>query len=209
MIHITVIIQNRYAFDSDVVTGRQIRETATIPAGFSLSRRVQGGNEPIHDDEPVELRDGDHSSRDHLRMFHDREGVRALSRHRRTGTTRRETAAPDDGAADRRLERRQAVQVRPKAAQSGVECSFRGSSTPSSRAEPAGTHRRRATARIARLRCPRRTSSGSRRRGPGTNAQPHVQPAGGWPRAVRRRSRRTRRRRPGPGWPARDTRIHP
>lgn len=59
-VHVTVIIQNRYAFDSEVVTGRQIKERANIPAGFSLLRRAKGGNEPIRDDYPVELRSGDH-----------------------------------------------------------------------------------------------------------------------------------------------------
>ncbi len=60
LIHITVIVQKRYAFDSAVATGRQIREKANIPAGFSLHRRVQRGNEPIHDDESIELHNGDH-----------------------------------------------------------------------------------------------------------------------------------------------------
>jgi hypothetical protein len=59
-IRITVIIQNRYTFDTKVVTGRHIKEKANIPAGFSLHRRVKGGNEPIPDDAPVELRNGDH-----------------------------------------------------------------------------------------------------------------------------------------------------
>lgn len=59
-IHVTVIVQNRYTFDSEVVTGRQIKERANIPVGFSLHRRVRGGNEPIRDDESVELHDGDH-----------------------------------------------------------------------------------------------------------------------------------------------------
>jgi hypothetical protein len=56
---VTVIIQNRYAFD-EVVTGKQIKEKANIPASFSLHRRARGGNEPIRDDELVELRNGDH-----------------------------------------------------------------------------------------------------------------------------------------------------
>ena len=59
-IHITVVIQNRYTFDTEVTTGAQIKERANIPAGFSLHRRVKGGNEPIHDDESVELCNGDH-----------------------------------------------------------------------------------------------------------------------------------------------------
>jgi hypothetical protein len=59
-IRITVVIANRYAFDTEVVTGKQIKETADVPAGFALYRRVQGGNEPVPDDARVELRNGDH-----------------------------------------------------------------------------------------------------------------------------------------------------
>lgn len=59
-VRITVIVQNRYTFDAEVVTGKQIKETANIPAGFALYRRVQVGNEPIPDDAPVELHNGDH-----------------------------------------------------------------------------------------------------------------------------------------------------
>jgi len=59
-IHVTVIIQNRYTFDVEVVTGKQIKDRANIPAGFSLHRRAKGGNEPIRDDELVALRNGDH-----------------------------------------------------------------------------------------------------------------------------------------------------
>lgn len=59
-IRLTVVIANRYAFDTEVATGRQIKEKANIPAGFALYRRMRGGNELIGDDDPVELRDGDH-----------------------------------------------------------------------------------------------------------------------------------------------------
>jgi hypothetical protein len=59
-VRITVVVQNRYTFDTHRVTGRQIKETARIPAGFALYRRTQGGNEPIRDDAQVELRNGDH-----------------------------------------------------------------------------------------------------------------------------------------------------
>jgi hypothetical protein len=59
-VKITVVVQNRYTFDTRRVTGRQIKETASIPLGFALYRRVQGGNEPIRDDAQVELRNGDH-----------------------------------------------------------------------------------------------------------------------------------------------------
>ena len=58
-VRITVIVQNRYTFDTHRVTGRQIKETASIPLGFAR-RRVQGGNEPLRDDAHVELRNGDH-----------------------------------------------------------------------------------------------------------------------------------------------------
>lgn len=51
MIHITVVVANRYTFDTEVVTGKQIKEKANIPAGFPLHRRMRGGNEPIHDEE--------------------------------------------------------------------------------------------------------------------------------------------------------------
>jgi hypothetical protein len=59
-VRITVTIANRYTFDIAVVTGRQIKETAGVPEGFALYRRVQGGNEPIADDEHIQLRTGDH-----------------------------------------------------------------------------------------------------------------------------------------------------
>jgi hypothetical protein len=59
-VRITVIVQNRYSFDTELVTGRQIKETADVPVGFDLYRRVRGGNEPIADDAQVELRNGDH-----------------------------------------------------------------------------------------------------------------------------------------------------
>lgn len=59
-VRITVIVQNRYTFDTHPVTGRQIKQTARIPAAFALYRRTQGGNEPIRDDAQVELRNGDH-----------------------------------------------------------------------------------------------------------------------------------------------------
>jgi len=59
-VRITVIVQNRYTFDTELVTGRQIKETANVPAGFVLYRRVQGGNEPVSEGAMVELHDGDH-----------------------------------------------------------------------------------------------------------------------------------------------------
>jgi hypothetical protein len=59
-VRITVIIQNRYTFDTELVTGRQIRQAAGVPASFALYRRAQGGSEPIPDDAQVELHNGDH-----------------------------------------------------------------------------------------------------------------------------------------------------
>jgi hypothetical protein len=59
-VRITVTIANRFTFDTDVVTGRQIKEKAGAPQGFALFRRAQRGNEPIADDDQVELRGGDH-----------------------------------------------------------------------------------------------------------------------------------------------------
>ena len=57
---ISITVNNHYSFDTEVVTGRQIKETANIPAGFALYRRAHDGNEPIPDDARVELRNGDH-----------------------------------------------------------------------------------------------------------------------------------------------------
>lgn len=59
-IRVTVVIANRYAFDTEMATGKQIKEKANIPVGFALYRRTRGGNEPIVDDDTVELHDGDH-----------------------------------------------------------------------------------------------------------------------------------------------------
>jgi hypothetical protein len=57
---ITVTVANRCTFDTTAVTGRQIREKAGVPPGFALFRRTPDGNEPIEDDEPIDLRGGDH-----------------------------------------------------------------------------------------------------------------------------------------------------
>ncbi len=43
-IRVTVIVQNRYTFDTALVTGRQIKEKASVPPGFALYRRGRGGN---------------------------------------------------------------------------------------------------------------------------------------------------------------------
>jgi hypothetical protein len=59
-VRITVIVQNRYTLDAELMTGTQIKETADVPAGFVLYRRAKGGNEPIPDDALIEPRNGDH-----------------------------------------------------------------------------------------------------------------------------------------------------
>lgn len=59
-IHVTVVVQNRFMFDTEHVTGERIKETANIPADFNLHRRVTGGNQLIGDDQLVELHEGDH-----------------------------------------------------------------------------------------------------------------------------------------------------
>ena len=59
-VRITVIIQNRYTLDTEVVTGRQIKEMAGIPPTFALFRRGSGGKEPVDDEGEVRVRNGDH-----------------------------------------------------------------------------------------------------------------------------------------------------
>lgn len=59
-VRISLTVVNHHTLHTPLVTGRQIKEKAGVPAGFSLYRRTRGGNEPILDDAPVELRDGDH-----------------------------------------------------------------------------------------------------------------------------------------------------
>jgi len=57
---VEVVINDKpYRFDHDVVTGRQIKQKASIPDADSLYLRRPGGNEPIADNEEVTLRDGD------------------------------------------------------------------------------------------------------------------------------------------------------
>jgi hypothetical protein len=59
-VRITVIIQDRFVLDTQTVTGREIKEVASIPPGFSLHRRVNGANKAVPDDEFVDVHDGDH-----------------------------------------------------------------------------------------------------------------------------------------------------
>lgn len=55
-----VIDDKPYVFETDVVTGLVIKQTAGIPADYSLYRREHGANEPISNDEEVQLKEGDH-----------------------------------------------------------------------------------------------------------------------------------------------------
>jgi hypothetical protein len=59
-VRVSITVNNRHTFDTNVVTGKQIKEKANVPAGFALYRRTPGGNEPIPDDASVGLRNGDH-----------------------------------------------------------------------------------------------------------------------------------------------------
>ena len=59
-VRVTVIVQNRHTLDRGPVTGGLLKEATNVPASFALYRRVKGGNEPIPDDAPVEVHDGDH-----------------------------------------------------------------------------------------------------------------------------------------------------
>jgi Multiubiquitin len=49
-----------YEFETDDVTGTQIKLKAGIPDTYALYRREPGANEPIADGEAVELHEGDH-----------------------------------------------------------------------------------------------------------------------------------------------------
>ena len=59
-VRITVMVQSRSSFDTQPVTGREIKESAKVPAGYALYRKARGGNELVPDDALVELRNGDH-----------------------------------------------------------------------------------------------------------------------------------------------------
>ena len=49
-----------YHFDSHRTTGKKIKERAGIPDDYSLYLRREGENEPIRDDEEVDLHEGEH-----------------------------------------------------------------------------------------------------------------------------------------------------
>jgi Multiubiquitin len=57
---VTVVINDKHVtFPNGDVTGRQIKEAAGIPLDYSLYLRHPGDNEPISNDELVELHEGD------------------------------------------------------------------------------------------------------------------------------------------------------
>ena len=64
MIHIFVEFsktdQRKVEFDTDHVTGAQIKEKAGVPANNDLGRRVQGRIEFVADDQQIEIKNGDH-----------------------------------------------------------------------------------------------------------------------------------------------------
>jgi hypothetical protein len=56
-----VVIDDRpYVFETDDETGLEIKTTAGIPDNYNLYRREHGANEPISNDERIELKQGDH-----------------------------------------------------------------------------------------------------------------------------------------------------
>ena len=57
---ITVMVQSRFVVEAGAATGRKIKQLAEIPPDFALYRRARGGNQPIHDDDFVHVRNGDH-----------------------------------------------------------------------------------------------------------------------------------------------------
>ncbi len=58
---VEVVINNkRYRFEDDDVIGLDIKQKADIPDAYSLYRRLPGHNEPISDQEQLELHEGDH-----------------------------------------------------------------------------------------------------------------------------------------------------
>jgi Multiubiquitin len=55
-LEVTVSIDGKpYTFADRRVTGRQLKQAANIPENYSLYLRRHAGNEPIRDDEVVEL----------------------------------------------------------------------------------------------------------------------------------------------------------
>lgn len=59
----TVLIfvnDKKVSFETDDVTGAQIKSAAGVPADYSLYRRAKGSNEPIGDAEQVDIKEGEH-----------------------------------------------------------------------------------------------------------------------------------------------------
>ena len=54
------IDEKPYRFELRDVTGREIKEKAHVPDNYSLYLRREGSNEPIADDEKVQLHQGEH-----------------------------------------------------------------------------------------------------------------------------------------------------
>lgn len=54
------IDEKPYRFESREVTGREIKEKAHVPDNYSLYLRREGSNEPIADNEKIELHEGEH-----------------------------------------------------------------------------------------------------------------------------------------------------
>jgi hypothetical protein len=52
--------QRKVEFETDRVTGSQIKAKAGIPANNDLGRRVHGKIENVADDEQIEIKNGDH-----------------------------------------------------------------------------------------------------------------------------------------------------
>jgi hypothetical protein len=52
--------QRKVEFDTDRVTGAQIKEKAGAPSTSDLGRRVQGKIEYVPDDQQIEIKNGDH-----------------------------------------------------------------------------------------------------------------------------------------------------
>jgi hypothetical protein len=56
----TESLEHRPVFEHHHRTGLEIKEKAGIPADYSLYRRMPGDNEPISNEETVDLHDGEH-----------------------------------------------------------------------------------------------------------------------------------------------------
>jgi hypothetical protein len=57
---ITVMIESRFVVETGPATGRHLKELTAVPVDFALYRRARAGNEPILDEDIVDVRNGDH-----------------------------------------------------------------------------------------------------------------------------------------------------